>query len=171
MTFAKALGILKLEDAGGVCPLLFMVSGYVAMGRGSELIEPRDLIEAIYIVDLEHVSSLWNDWEGFERFITNQRSSSRLSQTYVNRILCLVQIELASREHPGSFVGLGKLSQSFREIVNAARSLASEHAGAPTSPSSRDLLFCACSVDFELARALQESGLQLEKLAASVRKS
>ena len=47
--------ILKQVDAGGVLPLLFMVSGYVAMERGSEFIEPRDLVKAIYIVDLEHV--------------------------------------------------------------------------------------------------------------------
>jgi hypothetical protein len=34
---------------------------YAAMERGSEVIEPQDLIKAICIVDLEHVSSLWSD--------------------------------------------------------------------------------------------------------------
>ena len=167
----KDWGILRPEDVGGVCLLLFTVSGFLAMERGSELMEPRDLIEAIYIADLEHVSSLWNDWEGFERFITSQRSTSRLSQTYVNRILYLVRVESASREHPGSFVGLGKPSPPFRDIVISARRLASERCGNPTSPSSRDLLFSACSHDPELAAALQASGLQPEKLLAAVRRS
>jgi hypothetical protein len=59
-------------------------------------------------------------------------------------------------------------SSKLQEIVNAARDLASKREGAPSTPTSRDLLFCTCSHDPELRTALLESGLQLEKLAAAV---
>jgi hypothetical protein len=163
--------ILKVEDAGGVCPFLFGVSGYAAMERGSELIEPRDLIKAIYVVDLEHVSSFWSDWEGFERLVTRESLATGNSATYINRTLYLVRFEAISRENAGSFTALGRPSRTFQDIVAAARKLASERMGGPTTPSSRDLLFSACSHDSELSIALQESGLQLGKLAAAVKKS
>jgi uncharacterized repeat protein (TIGR03803 family) len=51
--------------------------------RGSELIEPRDLIKAIYVADLEHVSSFWTDWEGFERLVTDANESQG------NKLECL----------------------------------------------------------------------------------
>jgi hypothetical protein len=163
--------ILKLVDTGGVVPLLFMVSGYAAMERGSETIEPYDLIKAIYIVDLEHVSMFWDNWEGFERLVSKERGVGGLPDIYINRTLYLVRLEAMSRENAGSFVGIGRPSQAFQAIVAAARTIASERAGCPGTPSSRDLLFCACSVDPELSAALQASGLQLEKLAAAVGKS
>lgn len=160
--------LLKPEDAGGVCPLLFMMSGYLAAERGSDWIEPHDLIKAIYIVDLEHVASFWNNWEAFERFITQDKLAEGMHQTYVNRTVYLVRLELIGRETPGSFVGLGKSSKLFAEVVNAARTLATERAGPFTSPTSRDLLFCACSSDPDVGQALQSSGLDLAKLAAAV---
>src|ERR1700723_914430 len=163
--------MLKLADAGGVCPLLFMVSGYAAMERGSESIELRDLVKAIYIVDLEHVSSFWNDWEGFERLVSAERLGNGLSNIYINRTLYLVRLEAMSSANAGSIVGLGRPSQMFKDTVAAARRVASERLGAPSTPSSRDLLFCVCSQDSELATALEQSGLQIEKLAAAVRKS
>jgi hypothetical protein len=48
--------ILTSADAVGVLPLLLKVSAYVALERGSDLIEVRDLLKAIYIADLEHVA-------------------------------------------------------------------------------------------------------------------
>lgn len=162
---------LKLVDTGGIVPLLFMVSGYAAMERGSETIEPYDLIKAIYIADLEHVSMFWDDWEGFERLVSKERLGNDLPDIYINRTLYLVRLEAMSRENAGSFVGLGRPSQAFQQIVATARTLASKRAGSPATPSSRDLLFCACSEDPELSAALQASGLQLEKLAAAVKKS
>jgi hypothetical protein len=159
---------LKPVDAGGVYPMLVAVSGYAAMERGSELIEPQDLIKAIYIVDLEHVSSFWSDWEGYEKLVTKQRLDKGFSETYINRTLYLVRLELMMRENPGSFIGLGRPSPTIKEIVAAARKLTSERTGTSTTPSSRDLLFCACAQDPELSAALQESGLQLEKLTAAV---
>ncbi|HTC92891.1 MAG TPA: hypothetical protein VK699_05510 [Terriglobales bacterium] len=161
---------LSREDAGGLLPLLFMVSGYAAMERGSELIEPRDLIKAIYVADLEHVSIFWNDWEGLERLVSSEKLVTGNSGVYINRILYLIGIDRMSRESEGVTV-LGRPSQAFKEIMAAARKLASERTGAPSTPSSRDLLFCACSQDPELSAALQKSGLRLEKLAAAVGKS
>ncbi len=159
---------LRQEDAGSVFPLLLTLSGYLAMERGSELVEPCDLIKAIYIADLEHVSSFWDHWEGFERFVSNRKSAKRPAQTYVNRILYLIRLELTSRENPGCFIGFGAVSQPLRERVDAARKLAGARDGSPGSPSSQDLLFCACSHDPDLAAALQSSGLHLKRLAAAV---
>ena len=71
------------------------------MERGSELIEPRDLLKAIYIADLEHVSVFWNDWEGFERFVTSEKLAQGVSQTYINRTLYLFRLEMMSSENAG----------------------------------------------------------------------
>src|SRR5437016_8599660 len=94
--------ILKPEDAGGVYPLLLAVSGYAAMERGSEVIEPRDLIKAIYITDPEHVLAFWNNWESFEKLILGERFVSGTTATYINRILYLVRVDSISRENAGS---------------------------------------------------------------------
>jgi hypothetical protein len=45
------------QDNEGPWPLLMMVSGYAAMERESEKIDPIDLIKALYIVDLEHCAA------------------------------------------------------------------------------------------------------------------
>lgn len=161
---------LKLIDSRGVLPLLLMVSGYIAMERESDSIEPRDLIKAIYIVDLEHVSMFWSNWEGFERLVTNQTLIAGQSVTYINRILYLVRAEATARESSGSFSGLGIPSPALQEMIAAARKLASERTGSPTTPSSRDLLFCSCCQDLQLSAALRKSGLQFEKLTAAVGK-
>jgi hypothetical protein len=164
-------GLLRPEDVAGVWPLLCLVSGYVAIERGSETLEPDDLMKAIYITDLEHVSTFWDDWEGFERLVTRGRSGSGISEVYINRIVYLTRVELMARGTTADgFAPLGRPSGTFQKIVSAARNLASGRAGVPSTPSSRDLLFCASSQSSELSRVLQESGLQLEKLAAAVGK-
>jgi hypothetical protein len=160
--------MLEPIDAWGVWPLLLQVSGYAAMERGSELIEPRDLIKAIYIADLEHVSAFWNVWEGFEKLVNDQRLANGRSGTYVNRTLYLVRLELAIRDSPDSFIGLGRPSPIVEKIVTTARKLAIERSGAVATPSSRDLLFATCSLDPEVSESLQKSGLQLAKLTAAV---
>ncbi|MFI5072550.1 MAG: hypothetical protein ACHP8A_16835 [Terriglobales bacterium] len=163
--------MLTREDVGGVFPLLAMVSAYAAIERGSDLMEPRDLIKAIYIADLEHVSSFWDNWEGFEKLVTSERLVTGGSMTYINRCLYLMQIHLMSKEHQNGFTGLAKVSPAYQEIVADARKLATERTGLPSTPSARDLLFCVCNKDPELSVALQASGLKLKKLDAAVRKS
>jgi hypothetical protein len=65
-------GLLRPElDREGPWLLLMMVSGYAAMERESEQTEPIDLIKALYIVDLEHLAKFWDDWEGFEKLVSN----------------------------------------------------------------------------------------------------
>jgi len=162
--------MLETIDAWGVFPLLFLVSGYAAMERGSELIEPRDLIKAIYIADLEHVSAFWNAWEGFERLVNDEVLANGRSGTYINRVLYLVRLELAMRDSPDGFTGLGRPSPSLQTIVATARKLSSDRSGAVATPSSRELLFATCSLDPELSESLQKSGLQLAKLADAVTK-
>lgn len=162
--------MLEPIDAWGVCALLFQVSGYAAMERGSELIEPRDLIKAIYIADLEHVSVFWDAWEGFERLVNDETLANGRSGTYINRILYLVRLEMAIRDSPDGFIGLGRPSPTLQKIVAAARKLASERSGAVATPSSRDLLFATCSLEPDLSESLQKSGLQLAKLADAVTK-
>jgi hypothetical protein len=43
------------------------------MEPGSESIEARDLTKEIYIGDLEHASRYWDDWEGFERLVLDEK--------------------------------------------------------------------------------------------------
>jgi len=160
--------MLETVDAWGVFPLLLQVSGHAAMERGSEWIEPLDLIRAIYIADLEHVSTFWNSWEGFERLVNDQKLANGHSGTYISRTLYLVRIELAMRDIPDGFFGLGRASPTLQKIVTTARKSASERSGAAATPSSRDLLFATCSLDQELSESLQKSGLQLAKLADAV---
>lgn len=160
---------LKAEDAGGVVPLLFLVSAYAALLRGSNCIEPRDLIKAIYIVDLEHVAAFWDEWEGFERVVCRESSAAGISEGYINRTVYLIRAEKMASE-TAAMTQCGSPSRTFQRIVASARKVASERVGAPVTPSSRDLLLCACSIDRDLSRALQESGLRLDKLAEAVKK-
>jgi hypothetical protein len=162
--------MLEPIDAWGVFPLLLQVSGHAAMERGSEWIEPLDLTKAIYIADLEHVSAFWNAWEGFERLVNDQKLANGHSGIYINRTLYLVRVELAMREIPEGFIELRRASPPLLKIVATARKFASERSGAVATPSSRDLLFAACSLDPELSESLQKSGLQLAKLADAVTK-
>jgi hypothetical protein len=160
----------KPEDIGGVLVSLLHVGGYLAIGRGSELIEPQDLIKAIYIVDLEHVAKFWDDWEGFEELVSTQPLGIGSRGGYVNRIDSLIHVQLAMRERESGLHRLGRLSISVQRILVAARKLAAERSDGPSTPSSRDLLFSACSEDPELSSALQGSGLQLDRLAEAVKK-
>jgi hypothetical protein len=161
--------MLETIVAWGVFPLLLQVSGYAAVERGSEWIEPLDLIKAIYIADLEHVSAYWSAWESFEKLVNDQKLANGHAGTYINRMLYLVRIELAMRDIPdGSFFGLGRASPTLQKIVTTARKSASERSGATEIPSSRDFLFATCSLDPQLSESLQKSGLQLTKLAEAV---
>ncbi|HEV7519883.1 MAG TPA: hypothetical protein VGP89_02210 [Candidatus Angelobacter sp.] len=157
------------QDSMGPWPLLMMVSGYAAMERGSELIEAIDLIKALYIVDLEHLAMFWHDWEGFERLVSNQPLVDGQSKMYINRMYYLIYLHEVKTVTPADKINiLGSPSPKFQEIVNAARALASKREAAPSTPTSRDLLFCVCSHDPELRAALQASGLQLGKLTVAV---
>lgn len=162
--------LLRREDTAGVWPLLFMLSAFAARERGSELFELCDLVKAIYIADLEHVSSLWTHWEGFERFVGSQTAATGYPKLYINRILYLIRFELVKSATPvDSFTPLGSPSLQFEQTFAAARALAKEREGEPSTPTSRDLLLAICSNDQSLSIALQESGLQLEKLRAAVK--
>ncbi len=160
--------MLELSDALGVLPLLLQVSEYAAMERGSQVIELQDLVKAIYIADLEHVSAFWNDWEGFERLVTEQKLATSRSGTYINRTLYLIRLELSIRDSRDEFIYLVKASPKLQEVVATARRFAHERRSSDT-PSSRELLFSVCSLDSEFSDSLQKSGLQLEKLAAAVK--
>ena len=156
------------QDAAGVWPLLMMVCGHAAMERGSDSIDPIDLVKALYIVDLEHLSMFWHDWEAFERLVSNLRLVNSQSKMYINRMSYLININAGIVSQPDKINIFGIASPKLQEIVNAARALASKREGTPSTPTSRDLLFCTCSHDPELRTALQESGLQIEKLRAAV---
>jgi hypothetical protein len=158
--------LLNPLDAHGVWPLLLTVSGYVAMERSSQWVESRDLLKAIYVADLEHVSFFWDDWQGFESLVAGFPGG------YVNRLFYLLTIHLmgrdASPEGSGFAAVLGQPTQELLGILDDARQLAIKNRGVNGTPSSRELLFCVCSADPELSEALQKSGLQLAKLAACV---
>lgn len=160
--------LLNREDVGGVLPLLFTVSGFAAMQRGSEFVEPRDLLKAIYVVDLEHVSKFWDDWEGFERLVIKGKLANAAEETYLNRTLYLVKVQALMEKNPGTAVEFGRASQSLLEVVAAARKSATNREGSIVTPSSMDLLYAICSHDTELEAALKASGLATGKLAEAV---
>jgi hypothetical protein len=160
---------LKTEDEGTVWPLLMMASGYAAMERGSESIELRDLLKAIYIVDLEHASRYWSSWEMYETLVSGPKISAGPRAAYINRILYLVRLDTFWREEEGLKV-LGHASNQLLEVLTHARSIATERNGVPASPSTKDLLFAIFSADPEISGMLQESGLQVETLKRDVKR-
>ncbi len=162
--------IIEPTDALGVWPLLLQVSTFAAKERGSDQIESRDLVKAIYIADLEHVSGFWNDWEGFERFVKGEKLAHGGTATYINRIVYLVRIELAMRDSAEGCIELTRISPMLQEVVVKARKLARESLGDAAAPSSQELLYAVCSLDHELSESLQRSGLQLSKLASAIKK-
>lgn len=162
--------MVKLISIEGVWLHLLPISGYSAMERGSELIEPIDLVKAIYIVDLEHVTRYWDDWQNFEAFILKIPLADGRRVGYINRTRQYMNVHLAMRENPGQFVPFAPPSPEVQEIAFAARKLAHARGGEDEQPSSCDLLFCACSRDHSLSEALQQAGLQQKKLEAAVRK-
>jgi hypothetical protein len=161
--------VLKRVDVEGVLPLLLSVSGYAAMERRSNIVEPCDLLKAIYIVDLEHVSMFWRDWEGFERLVLGERPGSRSSGKYVNRVLYLNQVQALMRARPNTAFEFGRASKSLLENVDAARKFAEDREGSGSTPSSRDLLLAIYSQDRVLAVSLKASGLAIDKLRRVVR--
>jgi hypothetical protein len=161
--------LLNREDVGGVLPLLLSVSGYAARERGSDFVEPRDLLKAIYVVDPEHVSKFWDDWEGFERLVTQGKLANGTAEKYFNRTLYLVRVQALAERNPDAAVEFGRASQAFLDVVAAARRIVINREGSGT-PSSKDLLYAICSHDAELAEALKGSGLATEKLADAVSK-
>lgn len=162
---------LTPEDAGQICTVLLTMSGYAAMERDSSLIEPRDLVKAIYIVDLEHVSKFWDDWECFETLVSQEKLGNGLSIVHINRFLYLSNLYSLMKEDKQLYPPIGTVSPALKEIFVAARRIAAERAGVLTSPTTRDLLYCICMQDAELSAALRKSGLHLEELTTAVRKS
>jgi hypothetical protein len=160
--------MLNEIDVGGVLPLLYEVSAYAALERGSKLMEPQDLVKAIYVADLEHVAHFWQDWTRFERLVSSVKLVNGTSDVYINRTVYLLHVELMARQELGQFTCIADVSTAFQEIVNAARKLASERTGRARTPNSQDLLFCLCLLNSELSQALRDSGLQFDKLAATV---
>jgi hypothetical protein len=161
--------LIQLEDMGGVWPVLLTLSAFAAKERGSELLEPCDLVKAIYIADLEHVSGFWSNWEGFERFVSNQTAAAGYPKLYINRMIYLIRVELTKNAMPAhSFTPFGNPSPQFREAFDTAKTLVKKREGEISTPTSKDFLLAICSNDQSLSIALQKSGLQLEKLKAAV---
>lgn len=157
-------------DSVGPWPLLMMISGYAATERGAESIEPIDLVKALYIVDLEHLDKFWDDWEGFERLVSNQRLANGQPTTYINRMHYLIYFErIRASQGPNKIHFFPPASPRLQQIVEAARAMATQREGIPSTPTSRDLLVSTCSCDPELRASLEQSGLQLDKLKAAVK--
>jgi len=162
------LSFRELTTIGGVFHDLLPVSGWCAEQRESKVSEPIDLVKAIYLVDLEHVSKYWSDWEGFEAFIMEIPLAGGRKVSYINRARELFELFMSGREEPGrQFVTSALPSAQVQEILRAAQELASAR-GCALPPSSRDLLLCACRQDQGLSEALQKSGLRLDRLTADL---
>ena len=157
------LSFRELATIGGVFHDLLPVCGWCAMQRQSKVSEPIDLVKSIYLVDLEHVSKYWSDWESFELFVLEIPLAGGRKVSYINRARELFELLMAGRETPGQqFVTFALPSLQLQEIVFAAQKQASAR-GRDLPPSSCDLLLCACREDRGLSEALQKSGLQLDR--------
>lgn len=162
------LSFKELATIGGVFDDLLPVSGWCAEERGSKVSEPIDLIKAIYLVDLEHVSKYWSEWEDFEAFILDMPMLGGRKKPYINRTRLLFELFVAGRDEPGrQYVTFALPSQQVQDIVRAAQQLASAR-DRDRPPSSCHLLLCACRQDLGLSEALQKSGLQLDRLISDL---
>ena len=157
-----------LFSVGGVWFDLLPVSGDCAELRGSAVVEPIDLLKAIYIVDLEHVSMFWDDWRNFEAYLSRLKLANGEEAGFINRIKMHLAGHLTAEMNPGQFFPFPPPSKDVHELVFEARSLASARAGRDVAPTSCDLLFCICSRDPEMSSTLQTSGLQMERLSEYV---
>lgn len=155
--------LTRLIEIPGVWQILFPISGMCAEQRGASAIELIDMVKAIFIVDLEHVSGYWNNWLGFERFVLDIPLADGRKQGYINRCLYVMSWHLAHRDNAGTLMFHPSPSPVVNEIVISAQGMASTR-GLP--PSSCDLLLCICQKDRNIAEALQTSGLQLPRLAS-----
>lgn len=152
----------------GVWRDLFPMSSWSAEERGSQLTEPIDLVKAIYIVDLEHVSLYWDDWQKYEKFVSSIRLANGRKTGFINRMERVITAHLERRENPGHFVRMMPPSPEMQEIVLAAQEMARNRAEEDRAPSSPEFLYCACAQDSGLSESLQQAGLQIEKLRAAV---
>ena len=163
------LSFEEMATIGGIFFFeLLPVSGWCAEHRGAKLSEPIDLLKAIYLIDLEHVSKYWDSWENFEAFILDIPLAEGRKLTYINRARAQFKIFMLGREEPGSFVSLAPPSLQVQEIVYAAQQMAASRSGDHVPPRSCDLLFCICQQNESLSEALQKSGLQLDRLVSDV---
>jgi hypothetical protein len=161
---------IQLASIPGVWNSIFPISGWSAMERGATSVQPIDVVKAIYIVDLEHVASYWDNWLNYESLVSNIMLSDGRKTGYVNRVQRFLLAQLAGRENPGELVPFAPPSPLVVEIVFAARKLATSRNGDDEDgPSSCDLLYCICLSDTIMGETLQRSGLQFTKLAAAVR--
>jgi len=162
------LSFRDLATIPGVFNDLLPVCGWCAMQRGAKISETIDLVKAIYLVDLEHISKYWSDWQSFEAFIMEIPLAGGRKVSYINRAREQFEIFMAGREKPGQqFTAFAPPSSQIGEIVLAAQQQASTR-GLDLPPSSCDLLLCACRQDRGLAEALQKSGLQLDRLISDL---
>jgi hypothetical protein len=114
---------------------------------------------------------LWDDWERFENLVSNQQLFGGQAGFYINRTLEIINLQLSLRGPDSQGAAMffaGAPSKKVKEIVTAARSLASKR-GADVRPfTTRDLLFSICSCDQEMQRVLEQSGLNFNKLKGMV---
>src|ERR1700743_3500416 len=111
------LSFEDLATIGGVFFELLPVSGWCAEHRGAKLSEPIDLVKAIYLIDLEHVSKYWDSWENFEAFIIDIPLAEGRKLTYINRAHTQFKMFMLVREEPGRFVSFAPPSLEVQEIV------------------------------------------------------
>jgi hypothetical protein len=159
----------ELATMGGIFHELLPISGWCAMQRGSNSSEAIDLVKAIYLVDLEHVSKYWSSWEDFEEFIIGIPLAGGRKISYINRSRELFESFMAGRDEPAiQFVSFATPSLQLQEIVLAARELAFSRSQNSLPPRSCDFLHCICKQDKDLSQALQESGLELDRLISDI---
>jgi hypothetical protein len=168
--FSIIKGRMMLEpgDVGGVLPLLLTVAGYAALERSSDSIESSDLLKALYVVDLEHISAFYRNWQDLETLVTKQGLTGGNSGRYLNRTLYLVEAHKLPETSSGSLLIFGQASDGLRRIVYHARKFAADREQTPATPTSKDLLLSIILNDPKLGAELKTCGIQMEFLSSAV---
>lgn len=165
---AGSTGNPKDARVRGVWFDLLPVSAECAELRGSEVIALIDVVKAIYVVDLEHVSMFWDDWRNFEAYLCTIELADGTVSGFINRAKLHLTAYIESRMDPGLVIPHVAISDDVSAVVLDANSLARSRSGTDTPATSCDILFCICRRSLQLSSSLQESGLALEQLSEYV---
>jgi hypothetical protein len=161
----------KFLELKGIWNLLLLFAGVSAEERGQGSMDSIDLVVAIYLADLEHVISCWDDWRHFEKFVLNVPLMGGRKRAYLHRWEHFFRIWSAIREAEGELTFCPPPSQGMVAIVKMVQEIVRARDEEGIAPTSLDFLYAICLTDSELSEELQGAGLQLQALEAAVKLS
>lgn len=131
--------------------------------------DPIDILVAIYVVDLEHVANLWDDWTQLETLVLSVPVMGGRTRTYLNRHEYMFRVWSAAKQTAGTLTFYPSPSAGVVAVAEKAQELARARNEERIGVTSLDCLYSICLIDAELSEALLNSGLNLQKLELVVR--